>query len=45
MFIAESASEKNLKSVNIWQNYKQKRDRLVHFLRLLTVCWPGMQSA
>ena len=33
-----------LKSVNIWQSNKQKRDRLVHFLRLLAVCWPGAQS-
>jgi len=32
------------KSVNIWQNYKQKRDCLVHFLRILAVCWPGAQS-
>ena len=23
--------KKNLKSVNIWQSYKQKRDCLVHF--------------
>ena len=33
------------KSVNIWQSYKQERDCLVHFLRLLPLCWPGMQSA
>ena len=33
------------KSVNIWQSYKQERDCLVHFLRLLAVCWPGAQSA
>ena len=32
------------KSVNIWQSYKQKRDCLVHFFRLLVVCWPGAQS-
>jgi len=32
-----------LKSVNIWQSYKQERDCLVHFLRLLAVCWPGAQ--
>jgi len=38
-------SEKNLKSVNIWQSYKQERDYLVHFLHLLAVCWPGAQSA
>ena len=33
------------KSVKIWQSYKQKRDYLVHYLRLLAVCWPGAQSA
>ena len=33
-----------LKSVNR-QNYKQKRYCLVHFLCLLAVCWPGVQSA
>ena len=38
-----SLSEK--KSVNIRQSYKQKRDFIVHFLRLLAVCWPGAQSA
>ena len=32
-------------SVNIWQSYKQECDCLVHFLRVLAVCWPGMQSA
>ena len=32
------------KSVNIWQSCKQKRDCLVHFLRILAVCWPGAQS-
>ena len=37
--------KKKLKSVNFWQTYKQKRDCLVHFLRLLAVCWPGAQSA
>ena len=30
-----------LKSVNIWQSYKQQRDCLAHFLRLLAVCWPS----
>jgi len=25
--------------VNTWQTQKQKRDCLVHFLRLLAVCW------
>jgi len=38
-------SLKNLKSVNIWQTYKQKRDCLMHFLCLLAVRWPGTQSA
>jgi len=48
MVIAESVIEKNLKSVNIWQSYKQERDCFVHFLRLLAVCnvpWPRAQSA
>ena len=31
--------------VNIWQSYKQERCFLVHFLRLLAMCWPGAQSA
>jgi len=35
----------SFKSVNIWQSYKQERDCLVHFLRLLAVRWPGAQSA
>ena len=37
--------EKKIKSVNMWQSYKQERDCLVHFLLLLAVCWPGAQSA
>jgi len=37
--------KKKLKPVNIWRNYKQKCDCLVHFLRLLAVCWPGAQSS
>jgi len=37
--------KKNSKSVNIWQSYQQKRDCLVHFLRLLAAYWPGAQSA
>ena len=37
--------KKVLKLVNIWQTYQQERDCLVHFLRLLAVCWPGVQSA
>ena len=36
---------KKLKSVNIWQSYKQERDCLVHFFRLLAACWSGAQSA
>jgi len=32
-------------SVNIWQSYQQQRDCLVHFLRLLALCWPGAHSA
>jgi len=36
--------KKVLKLVNIWQTYKQERDCLVHFLRLLAVCWPWAQS-
>jgi len=36
-------SEKKLNSMNIWQSYKQERGSLVHFLRLLAVCWPGAQ--
>jgi len=37
--------KKYLKSVNIWQSYKQERDCLVHFHCLLAVCWPGALSA
>jgi len=37
--------KKILKSVNILQSYKQERDCLLHFLRLLALCWPGAQSA
>ena len=36
--------KQNLKSVNIWQSYKQESD-CVHFLRLLAVCWPGAQGS
>jgi len=32
---------KKIKSVNIRQSYRQKRDYLLHFLRLLAVCWPS----
>jgi len=32
-----------LQSVNIWQSYKQQRDCLVHFLRLLAVYWPDAE--
>jgi len=34
-----------LKSMNIWQSYKQERDCLVHFLRLLAACRPSTQVA
>jgi len=34
-------ASKKIKSVNIWQSCRQERDCLVHFLRLLAVCWPG----
>ena len=33
--------KKFLKSMNIWQSYKQERDCFVHFLRLLAVRWPS----
>ena len=36
--------KKILKSVNIRQSYRQERDCLVHFLRLLAVYWPGAQK-
>jgi len=32
------------KSVNIWQSYRQERDCLVHFLRLLAVCSPSARD-
>ena len=31
--------------INILQSQKQERDCLVHFIRLLAVCWPGARSA
>jgi len=34
-----------LKSVHISQSYKQERDCLVHFKRLLAVCWQSALSA
>ena len=37
--------KKILRSANIWQSYQQERDCLVHFLRLVAMCWPGAQSA
>jgi len=37
-------TEEFLKSVNIWQSYKQERGCLAHFLRLLAVWWSGTQS-
>jgi len=38
-------SVKKIKSVDIRQSYKEKRDCLVHFLHLLAVWWPGTQIA
>jgi len=35
--------KKMLKSMNIWQSYKQERDCFVHFLRRLALCWPSAQ--
>jgi len=43
--IAKSESEKKLKSVNIWQSYKQKRDCLVHVLRLFGSVLDRRESA
>jgi len=36
---------KKIKSVNIWQSYKQGRECSVNFLRRLAVCWPVAQSS
>ena len=35
-FIVESVSEEKIKSVNIWQSYKQVGGCLVHFVFLTT---------
>ena len=35
--------KKILKSVNIWQSYKQERDCPMHFRSLLAMCWPSTQ--
>jgi len=40
-----SMSVNFFKLVNIWQSYEQECDCLMHFLRLLAVCWPVAQSA
>ena len=45
MFIAESVSEKKLKSVNIWQSNKQERDCLVHFARRANTLLKDEESA
>jgi len=46
MFIAESVSEKQiLKSVNIWQSYKQERDCFAHFVRLAKTLLNDKESA
>ena len=44
-FIAESASEKKLKSANIWQSYKQKRDCLMLVVRLTNTLLELEESA
>ena len=38
-------SEQILKSVNIWQSYKQKRDYLMHFARLTNTLLKDEKSA
>ena len=38
-------SEKNFKIGEYLAKLQAKRDCLVHFLRLLAVCWPGEYSA
>ena len=43
--IAKSVSEKNLESVNIWQNYKQGRDCFVHFACLSNTLLKDEESA
>jgi len=43
--MAESVSEKKLKSVNIWQSYKQERGCLVHFARLTNTLLKDEESA
>ena len=45
MFIAKSVSEKQLKSRNIWQSYKQERGCLVHFVHLATTLQKDEESA
>jgi len=44
-FLLSLRVKKKLKSARIRQSNKQERDCLVHFLRLLAVCWPGAQSS
>jgi len=44
-FIAESASEKKLKSANIWQSYKQERDCLMLVVRLTNTLLELEESA
>ena len=43
--MAESVSEKKLKSVNIWQSYKQECGCLVHFARLTNTLLKDEESA
>ena len=35
--------KKSLKTVSVWQSYKQERDCFVHPSRLLALCWPSAQ--
>jgi len=43
--VAESASEKKSKLVNIWQRNKQERDCLMHFVRLANTLLKDGESA
>ena len=43
--IAESLSEKKLKSVNIWLSYKQERGCFVHIARLANTLLKDEESA
>jgi len=45
LIIAECVSKKNLKSVNIWQSYKQERGCLMHCARLANILLIDEESA